>query len=236
MEDFLVDADPEVSKKLTNETSELANLSNQIGTLTKQATELKGKRAAAEQELSSLGSQKQHIEFQLAGLMTAYEREAAQVARVEGQLAAARAELSRLRADCTVVGQSYNELQSRKQEISSALEPAKRENENLKQRMTATNMDNHNSRQGVEKLRSQAGQQRGMVAINRKQASTGESDLERLRGEIDDLRSGGAPPAPGSPTPSQAGANNNPFHRRVDSLFSPSPLGPETMRPAIPQL
>ena len=226
MEDLLGDADPEVSKKLTNETSELANLSNQIGTLTKQTTELKSKRATAEQELSTLSTQKQHIEFQLAGLRTAYEREAAQVARVEDQLAAAKAELSRLRADYTVVEQSYNELQSKKQEISSALESDKRENENLKQRMAAINMDNHNLRVEIEKLRPQARQIKGGVVIIKKQVSTGESERERLRGEIDDLRSGVAPPAaPGSPTPSQASANNNPFHRRVESSFSPSPFG-----------
>jgi epidermal growth factor receptor substrate 15 len=44
-DDLLGDADPEVSQKLTSETSELANLSNQVGNLSKQMQEVQGTRA-----------------------------------------------------------------------------------------------------------------------------------------------------------------------------------------------
>ena len=237
VEDLLGDADPEITKKFSNETTELANLSNQIGTLTKQTQELKIKKSSAEQELTTLSSQKHHIEGQLASLRAAYEREAEQLKQAEDQLAKSKNELMTLRGEYRTAEQSYTELQSRKQEISSALESDRRENENLNQRMRVINQENINLRSELEKLQSQARQQRGMVAINKKQVSTGEVERERLKSEIDDTRSNVAsPPPPSSPTPSQASLNNNPFHRRPpaapEAAFSPSPLAPGNNPPA----
>lgn len=229
MDDLLGDADPEISKKLTNETTELANLSNQIGSLTKKTTELKSKRASAEQELSTLSTQKQHIEMQLAALRNAYEREAEHVRTVENQLGASKSETNRLRTEYAVIEASYNELQSRKQELASALESDRQENETLSQRMKVINAENISLRAELDRFQSQARQQRGLVAINKKQVSTGDQERERLRGEIEDIRA--SPPPPGSPTPSTASINTNPFHRRSppaapESAFSPSPFAP----------
>ncbi|KAI5841947.1 hypothetical protein DFP73DRAFT_608896 [Morchella snyderi] len=242
MDDLLGDADPEVSKKLTNDTTELANLSNNIGTLTKQTTELKGKRASTEQELSALSSQKAAIEAQLATLRAAYEREAEHAKKMEDQLAASKADTNRLRIEYASVEQNYNELISRKQEVSSALDSDKRENENLSQRMKALNAENINLRQELERLQSQARQQKGLVAINKKQVATGESERDRLQKDIEDTRSNiASPPPPGSPTPSSASINTNPFHRRsppaaADSAFSPSPFAPGATAPQAPSL
>ncbi|KAH8147198.1 uncharacterized protein LAJ45_08676 [Morchella importuna] len=242
MDDLLGDADPEVSKKLTNDTTELANLSNNIGTLTKQTTELKGKRASTEQELSALSSQKAAIEAQLATLRAAYEREAEHAKKMEDQLAASKADTNRLRIEYASVEQNYNELISRKQEVSSALDSDKRENENLSQRMKALNAENINLRQELERLQSQARQQKGLVAINKKQVATGESERDRLQKDIEDTRSNiASPPPPGSPTPSSASINTNPFHRRsppaaADSAFSPSPFAPGAAAPQAPSL
>lgn len=237
MDDLLGDADPEISKKLTNETTELANLSNQIGSLTKKTTELKSKRASAEQELSTLSTQKQHIEMQLAALRSAYEREAEHVRTVENQLSASKSETNRLRAEYAVVEASSNELQSRKQELSFALESDRRENETLSQRMKVINAENITLRAELDRFQSQARQQRGLVAINKKQVSTGDQERERLRGEIEEIRRDiASPPPPGSPTPSSASINTNPFHRRSppaapESAFSPSPFAPGSAAP-----
>ncbi|KAL7270330.1 hypothetical protein RUND412_006966 [Rhizina undulata] len=237
VDDLLGDADPEVSRKLTNETTELANLSNQIGNLTKQTQEIKSKRASTEQELSSFTTQKQAIEAQLAQLRTAYEREAAHVKRVEDQLAISRAETTRLRQEYGILEATYNDLQSRKQEITTALESDKSENENLKERMKFINNENISLKQELEKLQSQARQQRGLAAINKKQVAQSEMERERLKSEIDEVKSQVASPPPASPTLSQASVNTNPFYRRSppaapESAFSPSPFAPGNSTPS----
>src|SRR5262245_33406928 len=60
--DLLGDSDPEISAKLTSETAELANLSNQIGSLNNATRELQSNKAKAELELASVSEQKRDIE------------------------------------------------------------------------------------------------------------------------------------------------------------------------------
>ncbi|TGZ76987.1 hypothetical protein EX30DRAFT_388717 [Ascodesmis nigricans] len=234
MDDLLGDADPEISKKLTNESTELANLSNQISGLTKQTTELKSKRASTEHELSTLSVQKQNIEAQLNQLRAAYEKEAAHVRRVEDQLAASRQETVRASQEYQRIEAEYQQLQYKKQEVSSSLEADRRENENLKERMNVINAENRKLRAELEQLENQARREKGLVSINKKQVAQSESEREKLKNSIDEARSTVTSPVPGSPTLSQSSATGykNPFHRKTSpplgEAFSPSPFAPPT--------
>lgn len=229
MDDLLGDADPEVSKKLTNETTELANLSNQIGTLTKRTQELKQKRASTEMDLSTLTTQKQNIEAQLNQLRSAYEKEAAQVRRAEDQLAASRTETTRATEEYQRIEAEYNQLQYKRQEVSSQLEADRRENENLKERMSVINAENRQLREEVERLTSQARREKGLVSINKKQVGQSEQEREKLRGNIEESRSSVTSPVPASPTLSQVSNSTNPFHRKspaAENAFASSPFAP----------
>ncbi|KAI5787244.1 hypothetical protein EDC01DRAFT_749957 [Geopyxis carbonaria] len=239
MDDLLGDADPEVNKKLTNETTELANLSNQIGTLTKQTQELRTKRASAEHDLSSLSVQKQNIEAQLNALRTAYEKEAAQVKRVEDQLAASRADTTRATTEYQKIEVEYNQLQYKKQEVSSQLEADRRENENLKERMNHLNVENRNLREELEKLQIQARREKGLVAINKKQAAQSESERDKLRNNIEDAQTSRSnvtsPVPPGSPTLSQS-SHTNPFYRKSPPVPETTPFAPSPFAPVKPSM
>lgn len=231
MDDLLGDADPEVSKKLTNETAELANLSNQIGSLTTQTQELKAKRASTEQDLTSLTSQKQHIEVQLSQLRSAYEREAETVRQVEIQLANSRTETTKLRNDYNIAEAEYHQLQAKKQEVAAGLESDRSENESLRERMNAITAENRNLRQELERLQLQARQQKGLVTISKKQVSTSEAEREKIKADIDEAKSV-ASPAPASPTLSQGSTSTNPFYRNksppavAENAFSPGTFSP----------
>ncbi|KAF8540772.1 hypothetical protein BDD12DRAFT_879918 [Trichophaea hybrida] len=242
MDDLLGDADPEVSNKLTNESTELANLSNQIGTLTKQTQELQTKRLSAETDLSSLATKKQHIEAQLVQLRAAYQKEAAAVKRVEDELAHSRNDTNKATQEYQRIEAEYNQLQYKRQEISSQLEADKRENENLKERMNLINAENRSLKEELERLELQARRERGMVAINRKQVEKSESEQRSLKNGIEETTRSNAtsPIPPASPTLSQGSVNNkNPFQQFnrksppvTDSNFgSNSPFGPARQAP-----
>jgi len=242
MDDLLGDADPEVSNKLTNESTELANLSNQIGTLTKQTQELNNKRLSAETDLSSLATKKQHIEAQLVQLRAAYQKEAAAVKRVEDELAHSRNDTNKATQEYQRIEAEYNQLQYKRQEISSQLEADKRENENLKERMNLINAENRSLREELERLELQARRERGMVAINRKQVEKSEQEREKLKNGMEEATRSNAtsPIPPASPTLSQGSVNNkNPFQQFnrksppvTDSNFgSNSPFGPTRQAP-----
>ncbi|KAF3921403.1 hypothetical protein ABW21_db0200695 [Orbilia brochopaga] len=223
--------DPEVNKKLTSESTELANLSNQIGSLTKQTQDLKMKRISTDQNVVNVANEKHNIELKLAQLRQSYENEERELKRVEELLATSRAETTRLRNDCVMVEASLSDLRNQKAQVQAAYDGDIRENLSLKEKMKTANQETNELKKQLEKLKHEARQQKGLVAINKKQLATSEAERERVKGEIErekadiavanqELSRGASPQPPASPTLSQTSTmstnpfNANPFHRK----------------------
>ncbi|KAK4152607.1 hypothetical protein C8A00DRAFT_34697 [Chaetomidium leptoderma] len=238
-DDLLGDNEPEVSKNLSNETTELANLSNQIGSLTKQVQDVQGQRTATQNELSQSSAQKKNFEQRLAQLRAMYEKEAQDVRSLETQLTASKNETKKLQAEYGMIDVSYQDLQNQHRQIFTALQTDQQENANLKEKIRTVNAEVAQLKPQIEKLKSEARQQKGLVAINKKQLATTEGERDKLKTEAEDLtrsneelarqissNSSPAPPAQvASPALSTASANN-PFFRRtastdITATFSP---------------
>ncbi|KAI9846185.1 MAG: hypothetical protein M1837_004299 [Sclerophora amabilis] len=246
-DDLLGDNDPEESKKLTAETTELGNLSNQVGTLSKQMQEVKSKRVSTEQDLSKTGSQKRDFELRLSQLRSLYEQEVKEVKALDERLRNSRDETRKLQQDIAMIEGTYQDLQNQHRQATEALDADQRENTSLKEKMRIVNLEINQLRPQLDKLRSDARQQKGLVAINKKQLSTNEGEKEKIRGEIEEAEaskvaqdrsrsmsssSQAQTPIPGaSPTPSTTSQSTNPFFRRpsamsADREMSPAPFTP----------
>ncbi|KAI4247373.1 MAG: hypothetical protein LQ352_006168 [Teloschistes flavicans] len=186
MDDLLGDNDPEVSKKLTSETSELANLSNQVSTLTGQMQEVKNKRASTEQDLSQAQNSKREFEIRLAGLRSAYEQEVRDVKTLDGQLAVLRNETRKLQSDMAMLEGAQQDLQNQRQKVTAALDADQNENTSLKERIRQTNAAINELKPQVEKMRSDARQQKGLVAINKKQLASVEADRDKAKLDLEE--------------------------------------------------
>ena len=184
MDDLLGDNDPEVSKKLTNETTELANLSNQVSTLSGQMQEVKTKRGLMEQNLTQAQSQKRDFEGRLGQLRSAYEQEVRDVQAIEERLKASRNETNKLQQDMAMIHGTHQDLQTQHMQHSEALSADQNENANLKERIRQTNVEIAELKPQVEKMRSDGRQQKGLVAINKKQLATNEQELEKIKAEL----------------------------------------------------
>jgi epidermal growth factor receptor substrate 15 len=231
-QDLLGDTDPEISRKLTNEATELANLSNQIGSLSKQTQEIQSQRVNTQNELSQATSQKKNFEQRLSQLRALYEKEASDVRSLETQLAAARNDTKKLQAECLSLEGTSQDLQGQHRQVLAALKADQQENANFKEKIRATNAEIAQLKPQIEKLKSEARQQKGLVAINKKQLATNEAERDKLKTEAEDIAksnedlsrqlntSSPIPAAPpvqiASPTPSTA-SGNNPFFRRTGS-------------------
>ena len=182
--DLLGDADPEINQKLTAETAELANLSNQIGSLNTATRGLQGNKARAETELASVTQQKRDIEARLKQIRSLYDAEVANVRAVEEQLTKVRGELTENRREVTVLEASLSALQTQFSEQKFMLQKDQAENSSLKARISAVGEEMKTLKETLEKVKRDARQQRGMVAINKKQLSTMEGEREKIQGEI----------------------------------------------------
>jgi epidermal growth factor receptor substrate 15 len=228
-EDLLGDNDPEVSKRLTNETAELANLSNQVSSLSKQMQEVQGQRNATQQEFNQASAQKKNFEQRLTQLRALYEKEAGDLEKHQEQLRTARADTQKYQSECLTLDTTYRDLQVQHQQVLSALEADRQENVALKEKIRAVNLEIGQLKPQIEKFKSEARQQKGLVAINKKQLSTNETERDRLQGELSDLTKNShsgmvsrqdtgssLPGSVASPAASVASANN-PFFKRTGS-------------------
>ncbi|KAF4584327.1 EF hand domain protein [Ophiocordyceps camponoti-floridani] len=232
-EDLLEDDDPEATSKISGETTELANLSNQVGSLSKQMQDVQTKRTAAQNELNQTNSQKQNFEQRLAQLRTLYEKEAESLRELEEQLKKSREETQKLQGECMTLEGTLRDQQSQQQQVSAALQADKQENASLRERIRAVNGEVAQLRPQIEKLKTEARQQKGLVAINKKQQATTEGDRDKLKAEAealakgDDVRADSTSPVSAqvvSPALSTASANN-PFFKRTGSADVTSGAG-----------
>ena len=240
MDDLLGDNDPEVSKKLTNETSELANLSNQVSTLTNQMTEVKNNRAVAEQNLGQAQAQKKDFEARLTQLRAAYQQEVKEVQALQARLRVSQDETRRLQSDMALVDGSHQDLQAQHQQVAQALSADQTENSRLKDKISQTNAEINDMKPRLEKLKLDARQQKGLVAIYKKQLAGSENEREKITSDMEEANNDhqqatreieehkqaieAAPKAVSSPPPASAtpqvvssapgGASMNPFFRR----------------------
>jgi epidermal growth factor receptor substrate 15 len=250
VDDLLGDNDNDpVSKKLTSESSELGNLSNQVGTLTKSMQEVKAKKGATQQDLSQAQQQKQQFEARLQELRSLYEQEVRDVKSLEERLALSRSETRKLQQDSAMLDGTYQDIQAQHHQLSAALAADQNDNRTLKQRMAQVNQEIGNLKPQLEKLRSEARQQKGLVSISKKQLSTAESERDKMKGDIQGLEKSAAesaaesarsPPVQSPAVASPSSQTTNPFHRKSppvtnENAMSPSPFAPGVAAPASAQ-
>ncbi|KAI8943534.1 hypothetical protein NX059_001530 [Plenodomus lindquistii] len=237
MDDLLGgDTDAEVNKKLTQDSTDLANMSNQMTTLRNQMQEVQNKKSATESDLNSVSTQKRDLELRLSQFKSQYDQEIKAVKALEDRLAASRNETRKLQTDLAMIEGSYQDLQNQHRQVSSQLEADQRENSNLKERIRQLNAEIAQLKPQLDKMRNDARQQKGMVAINKKQFATNEGERDKLKNEMNDLtkaqeealRSTQAQtPSVVSPAASTTSQSTNPFFRK-----SPAPVAENTMSPS----
>ncbi|KAJ6783195.1 hypothetical protein PWT90_01235 [Aphanocladium album] len=230
-EDLLADNNPEESKKITGESTELANLSNQISTLSTQMQETQAKRTTTQNDLKQTNTQKQNFQQRLAQLRTLYEKEAQDTRSLEEQLRTSRAETQKLQGECMTLEGNLADAQAQHQQILTALQSDQQENGNLRERIRVANAELTQLKPQIEKLKMEARQQKGLVAINKKQLLTTEGERDKLKTEAEAL--GKAPseetsrggesssadtPSGGVTSPALSTSSaNNPFFKRTAS-------------------
>lgn len=224
-DDLLGDNDPEESNKLTQETTELANLSNQIGSLAKEMHNVQEKRTSAEQNLTQASQQKRDFETRLAQARTMYEQEVTNFKALEERLRVSKAETTKLQQDFALIEGGRQDLQNQYTQVSTALASDQQENTSLKEKIRQANAEVAQLKPALEKARSDARQQKGLVAINKKQLATVEGERDKMQGEIDSLSqetpqdteepTAASNTEVASPTASTTSQNTNPFFRRT---------------------
>lgn len=237
-DDLLGDNDPEESKKLTQETTELANLSNQIGSLANEMQNVQTKRSSAEQNLSQTSQQKRDFETRLSQARAMYEEEVKNFKALEERLNASKSETGKLQQEYAMVDGSRQDLRNQYEQVSAALAADQQENASLKEKIRQANAEVAQLKPALEKARSDGRQQKGLAAINKKQLATVEGERDKMQEEISgaskELPETSENPAPeagaarvASPAASTTSQGTNPFFKRTVTGSSDNALSPQ---------
>ncbi|ANB15411.1 Ede1p [Sugiyamaella lignohabitans] len=185
--DLLADDDPQVSA-LSSATTEFANLSNQISSLTTQTRNTTEKREQSEKELSNLLAQKKDIEAKLAVLRANYDSEVQRVQQVQELLNTSRTETAKVTQDHSVVEASLQALQSRFQQLSGEHEQDRQQYAALKEKLRVCNEQTAYLKSTLEELEKENKQQKMRNNVAQQQVAVAEEQNKKLSDEINALK------------------------------------------------
>ncbi|KAL1390168.1 UBA/TS-N domain-containing protein [Phyllosticta capitalensis] len=244
MDDLLGDEQGE-SKKISDDSVELGNMSNQISTLRNQMQEVSIKKNNTENDLNNTAAQKRDLESRLSQFRTQYEAEVQTVKQLEEKLNASRNETRKLQQELAMIEGTYQDLQAQHQQVATALNADQQENANLKERIRQTNAEIAQLRPQLDKMRSDARQQKGMVAIGKKQLATNEGERDKIKNEMNELRRensqspsdarpGRSPQPQAENTMSPSGFSRDNAQASFDNFFGPALGTPQSGGPPPP--
>ncbi|KAI5968317.1 hypothetical protein CANMA_002533 [Candida margitis] len=183
-EDLL--ADPGHSVQLSQATSDLANVSNQINSLRTQTTNLDDKKSKAETELQRLLNAKVEFEKKLEQLRTSYDNEAKQVTEIEGRLASAKEENEALRSETSIAEAKLNSLSGDSRQKQVALEELQKENSSFKDKLQILNADTTELENQLKLRNNDVQDLQKKVEIKKAQAHQQFTQNEKLKNAIAD--------------------------------------------------
>lgn len=240
-DDLLGDADPEESNKLTQDTTDLANLSNQVGNLSKEMQSVQQRHVSADRDLAQTNRQKREFEARLSEARVVFEKESQEFRALEERLTASRAETEKLRQEYATIETNLQDLLTQSSQASAAFEADQRENLSLKEKIRQANLQVAQLNSQLEKLKSDAKQQRSLASITQKQLATVEGQRDQLQGEVNNtskefeeprkdepqpIAPVEVPPPVTSPATSTASQKTNPFFKRTTSSSEDATVPP----------
>jgi len=247
------DANPEQSRQIPNDPSELANMTSQITTLRSQMETSQASRTTTQSDLNASATQKRELEGRLKEFRGQYDSEVRAVKELEQQLTTSRAGTKKLEQDLAMLEGTRQDLQSQHKTLTAQLQADQSANADLEAKTTGINDEIEGLRGEVEKLTNEARQLRGLVSISRKQLASNESERSRLEGEKENLTSEvsglqqehsevqaqaqsrslasatqSPEPMVASPvaSPSAGGTSMNPFFKSTPASPEPTPAAP----------
>ncbi|PWY99364.1 hypothetical protein BCV70DRAFT_206986 [Testicularia cyperi] len=170
--------------------AEFGNKSIQLQSTEKAVGDLQAKRSTLESAISSNASSLAELETRLATVRNQHESESKLVKDLESRQSTQNAELKKLREDVIREESELSALKAEKDELEQALMHDREDVRDMKKRMNDVQSETKSLKEQLEKLRKDARQQKGLVAISKKQLATAEAEQDKVAGEIEAVQRG----------------------------------------------
>ncbi|KAF9475672.1 hypothetical protein BDN70DRAFT_883440 [Pholiota conissans] len=180
------DAHPAASPPLHDQSAEIGNVKNQLESTNRSLANAKQEREILEQTIANQASQLSAMQTQLSLAKAAYESEVTLLATFKERRAGQVADIDKARQELITAESNLSALRAEKAEIEGTFLRDKEEARDLHKRMVEAGLHADALKADVEKLKKEAKQQKGLLAIARKQLSTKESERAKVEKEHED--------------------------------------------------
>ena len=180
-------ADSNASAQLSAATTEMANLSTQMNSLSKQATMTNDKKAKASQELARVTEMKNSLNVKLNTLRTTHEQNVKQTEELQRSLVSINGENDQLKQELSVVEANYHAIETKLNQCNEEFQRAQQENVDFKEKIKNLNIQSATLQTQLEEKQQQVKQQRSMVDVNSKQLDLSQITVANFTNEISGL-------------------------------------------------
>jgi epidermal growth factor receptor substrate 15 len=188
-DDLLADANPEISGQLSQASTDIVNVSNQVKSLTTQTTALHEKKSRAEQELQKILATKKDIEAKLGTLRLSYQNEVKSVEQVEANLGTAKEETEALRSEASISEAKLNALSSQLHEKQLFMEDLQKQNSTLTEKLGTMNAEIVDLENQVKSHSTTNEQLTKQVNVKKSQVQVALVKHQDLKGKLVELQS-----------------------------------------------
>ncbi|CBQ69941.1 related to EDE1 protein involved in endocytosis [Sporisorium reilianum SRZ2] len=170
--------------------AEYGNKSIQLQSTEKAVSDLQSQRGTLESSAATNASTIAELESRLAAVRGQHETESKLVKDLEERQHKQNAELKTLREDVIREESELSALKAEKDELEQALMRDREDVRDMKKRMNDVQTETKSLKEQLEKLRKDARQQKGLVAISKKQLATAEGEQDKVASEIEAVQRG----------------------------------------------
>jgi len=182
--DFLSDDEPSApAPPLEDKSAEIGNLHNQLNSTNRSLNTVKDERADIDHRLAEQATELSNLQTQLTAAKTAYETETKLLVTLRERYANQNADISRTRQELITAESDVSALRLEKNEVQNALLRDKEEVRDLQKKMAAAGAEIETVKAEIEKIKKDAKQQKGLLAIAKKQLATREAEKVKVESE-----------------------------------------------------
>lgn len=224
----------------TDQGADFGNKSLQLQSTEKAVSDLQSRRTTLEDSVATNASTLAELESRLSAVRGQHDTESKLVKDLEERSQKQNAELKTLREDVIREESELSALKAEKDELEQALMRDREDVRDMKKRMNDVQTETKSLKEQLDKLRKEARQQKGLVAISKKQLVTAEADQDKVASEIEAVQRGdvetatehSAAPAHAEAVTSPAASvrSTNPF----DRFGTGASASPQPGTPALP--
>ncbi|CDZ96650.1 Synaptic vesicle protein EHS-1 and related EH domain proteins [Phaffia rhodozyma] len=181
---------PPVTSRSAPANAELTQLRAEHSSLSEKVSELQSSGSTLESKTLDTKKEIMDLQAKLISLRSTHDSEKGNVDRLEARANEQAAEMKALQSELISAESELSSLRAQKNEFDGQIMGDKEEIRGMKRRLVEIGEETVSLKAQLEKIKREARQQRGLVAITQKQLTTSEAEKEKTLSSIADAEKG----------------------------------------------